>query len=257
MKTAPRLVSALVAFLLAPLLAVSWPPGPAAAMTINLELRELTGENLFARNVYLCNCTLDQYLAVPLPGPNWEKNTTATSTRFLMADETVSIAPAPPAGTPASLDLIPEIPGADHEFIARVLGGTLVGFGAQGVFARPRVARDTTLTYFAGSILHTVTDPSGTEFVLFSMDGAAMATYDPSVLGGLAGLDLPTGWSYASEVLASELVVITPGGVANLFSQGNDIALWQELVVVPEPGTLPLLLVGVAALAMRGRRRGA
>ncbi|MEM7413478.1 MAG: hypothetical protein AAF430_24815 [Myxococcota bacterium] len=255
MKLPLRLVSIVAAFLLAPALLVGGLPGSASALTLNPELRELTGENPFARNVYLCNCTFEQYLAAPLPGPSWEKNSTAINPRYLIADETVSIAPAPPLGTPASLDLVPEIAGDDHEFIARVLSGTVIGFGAQGAFARPQVARNTTLTYDAGSVLHTVTDTSGTEFVLFSMDGASTATYDPTVVGGLGGLDLPAGWSYESEVLASELVVVTPGGVANLFSQGNDIALWQELVPVPEPATSLQLLAGVFALAMRSRRR--
>jgi len=252
MKTNGRLVLILATLIATLPLGATWLPRSASAMTLNLELRERTGENSFARNVYLCDCSLDQYLAVPLPGPDWEKNTSATSQRYLMADETVNIAPAPPPGTPTSLDLIPEIPGADHQFIARVLGGTILGFGSQGVLARPQVARETTLTYYAGSVLHTVTDPSGTDFVLFSMDGASMATYDPSVLGGLAGLDLPSGWGYASEVLANELVVVTPGGMANLFGQG-DVALWQELVVVPEPNTAILIFLGLAGLGKRGR----
>lgn len=237
----------------------------ASAMPVNnpnLELHERTGENPFARNIYICDCTLEEYLAVPLPGPNWKKNTTATSQRTLIADEFTNVSPAPPTGTPATLDLIPEIPGPDHRFIARAMSGSVLGVGAQGAFLSVQVQRGFTWIFHAGSIVHTVTDPSGTEFVLFSMDGAAMATYDPSLLGGLSGLDQPVGWSYASEILASELVVVTPSGVANLYASGNNIALWQELVV-PEPvpalsptglGLLGGLIVTVVAL-VGGLRR--
>lgn len=253
MKTALNFEFLLASNVLATLLAAVVLPATAGAMTLNLELRESTGENPFARNVYACNCTIEQYVATPFPGPDWEHNSTLANPKFLMADITTNIAPAPPPGTPTTLDLIPEIPGADHEFIARVLEGTVLGFGAQGPFIRPQVQRSTTLTYYAGSILHTVTDPTGTEFVLFSMSGAPMAIHDPTVVGGLAGLSLPAGWSYASEVLVDELVVGTPGGVANLFGQG-DVALWQELVVVPEPATATFLLFGLAALSRCGRR---
>lgn len=44
----------------------------ANAATFNLELRELLPtKNPFARQVYLCpDCTLAEFDAIPLPGPN-------------------------------------------------------------------------------------------------------------------------------------------------------------------------------------------
>ena len=87
-----RLASLLIRFLTTSL-ALSFMAGPASALIFNPELREITGENPFARNVYLCNCTAEQFDAVPLPGSNWEKTSTLASPRFLIAEALEDAAP--------------------------------------------------------------------------------------------------------------------------------------------------------------------
>ena len=228
-------------------------PAISGAASFNPELWEFTGT--VARNVYKClSCTEEQYFNTPLPGSNWERNSTVGNPRFLMADSGVNTPPVAPPGTPTSLDLVPEIEGDDYTLIARVLSASLLGFGQQGIMVNPQVARGTTLTFNEGTVIHKVARPDGVEFVLFSMSEVPMATFDPFVVNGLAGMSVPFGWSYSSERLTTELVIGTPGGIANLFAVGDHWA-FQEIVPVPEPSTALLLGLGLLGLA-RQRRVG-
>ncbi len=228
--------------------------GAASAQNDNSELWEFTGENPAARNVYKCwDCTFEQELAVPLPGPNWDKNI-SEGNRRLFFPEATNVAPEPP-GVALSLDLVPEIPGDDHFLIARVLSSSFLGFGAQGPMGLGRAERGTTMTFSPGQVIHKVRSTDGTEYINYSMSEIRVAQFDPFVVNGLAGMSLPNGWVYSSEELTEQLVVGTPDGVANVFSVPGWWN-WQELIVVPEPGTGMLLGLGLAGLgAHRPRRR--
>jgi hypothetical protein len=224
--------------------------GTSSAMNFNSELWEFTGGNAAERNVYKCTaCTFEQVLAVPLPGPNWDKNVSEGNRRIFFPDAT-NVPPVPPPGTPFSLDLVPEIEGDDHFLIARVLSGSFLGIGAQGVMGLGTVARGTTMTYSAGQVLHKLATPDGTEYVMFSMSEIRTTTFDPFALNGLAGMSVPTGWAYSSEVALEDLVVGTPSGVASVFSV-SDYWNWQEIKPVPEPSTGLLIGLGLAVLGAR------
>jgi hypothetical protein len=220
--------------------------GTSSAQNFNAELWEFTGGNAAERNVYKCTaCTFEQVLAVPLPGDNWDKNVSEGNRRFFFP-EAANVPPVAPPGTPFSLDLVPEIEGDDHFLIARVLSGSLLGFGAQGAMALGRVERGTTMTYSAGQVLHKVASPDGVGYVMFSMSEERTTMFDPFVLNGLAGMSVPAGWAYSSEVAAEHLIVGTPGGVASVFSV-SDYWNFQEIIVVPEPSTG---LLGYVALGV-------
>ena len=225
--------------------------GTSSAQNFSSELWEFTGGNAAERNVYRCTaCTFEQVLAVPLPGDNWDKNVSEGNQRLFFPEAT-NVPPSAPPGTALSLDLVPEIEGDDHFLTARVLSFSFLGVGAQGVMGLGTVARGTTMTYSAGQVLHKVASPGGVEYVMFSMSEIRTTTFDPFVLNGLAGMSVPTGWAYSSEVAAEDLVVGTPSGVATVFSV-PDYWNFQEIIVVPEPSTG---LLAVAALAVLGGLR--
>ena len=225
---------------------------PGHAATFALEIWDRTGgtANPFARDIYLCReCTPEQFDAVPLPGPSWEKNSTATDPRVFLPDASTNTPPTPP-GIPLAYDWVPEIPGDDHFLIAQGLSGALLGVGNQGLMSTARVARGTTLTYLPGRVVHKLTDPAGDEWVMFLIQQSAAAVFDPTVLDGLAGMSVPAGWSYSSEVLANTLTVTTPGGIAEIFTTSGH---WTfQKMVVPEPGVA--MLLGAALLAAGARR---
>jgi len=236
--------------------------GVSNASSFNPELWEDTGAP--TRNVYICHaCTFEQYLATPLPGPNWSKNASEGNARLFLPDQGTNVPPTVPPGTALSLDLVPEIPGDDYFFIARVLSGSLLGIGAEGPMFNVKVARGTTMTWFAGSVIHKLTDPGGVEYVLFTISEIHTPTFNPFVVNGLAGMSVPAGWTYSSEVTSSDLVVSTPTGIANLLAV-PEYWTWQEIVDVPIPAMGPiarlalLLLLGAAGgSALLVRRRTA
>jgi hypothetical protein len=201
----------------------------------NNELRELTGTPAsFSANVYTCpECTFEQFLATPLPGPNWDKTASDANARLVLANEGTNIPPVPPPGTPASLDLVPEIEGDDYFMIAIVLGSSFLGFGEQGPMALALVARGTTLTFPAGSVIHRLTStPFGIDYILITMSASRTATFDPFVVDGLAGMSVPPGWTYSSEVTTEDLVIPTPFGIASIFTTPG-YWTWQALFPVP------------------------
>jgi hypothetical protein len=222
---------------------------PAGATTLLFESREITTDAPpFSRNVYRCpTCSVADWDDVVLPGANWEK----ASPKLFLPDA-VAVLPTPPAGVPATLDLIPTLPGDDHEFVARVLDGTLLQLDPTfGFLGLAHVERDTVFTYAAGEVIHEVTDDAGQRYVLFSFDLDASQTWDVTQVDGIAGyLSLPAGWSYSSRV-ASHDESYASGGVATVFAMGG-MASFQ---LVPEPATGLLVMGGMALLARRRRPR--
>ncbi|MFP8875289.1 MAG: PEP-CTERM sorting domain-containing protein [Myxococcota bacterium] len=226
--------------------------GVSNATSFNPELWEGTGGG--TRNVYTCaECTFEQYLATPLPGANWSRNASEGNARLFLPDVGTNVPPIAPPGTPLSLDLVPEIEGDDYVLIAQLLSAVPLGWGLQGVMANALVARGTTMTFFAGRVIHTVASTGGIEYVLFSMSETHATTFDPFTVNGLAEISIPPGWSYSSEVLLTDLVIGTPTGIANVFSVPN-YWTWQEIIPVPEPSADPL--VGLVLLGIAARRKG-
>lgn len=226
-------------------------PGTAAASSLLFEVREFTADNPpFSRNVYGCvpACTLEDFAAVTAPD-GFEK---ATAKLFMPTEVTANL-PTPPDGVAAGLDLIPGIPGNDFVFIAQLLSATIVGFDATfGAFALVSVERDTRFRYAAGEVVHEAIDTDGNHYVLQAIAPDLLDVYDPTELDGLAGISLPPGWNYTSSVLAEDLV-LDSGGLATVFAQGQ-LASWQKITVVPEPGTMVLVGGSLIALTWLGRR---
>lgn len=229
----------------------------ARAMSFNLELRErLPAENPAAKHVYLCpDCTLAEFAAIPLPGPNWEKNATATSARLFLPDSGVNTPPVLDPSVPTELDLVPTIPGPDLFLIAKTLSATFVGIDPVGglLVIEAQVARGTTLQWNAGRVIHKSVSPTGDEYVLFSIDETYSQGFNLDAVGGLAGVPLAPGWTYTSELLASTFVVDTPTGIASVLAPGAGPSAWQK-IVVPEPALTALLAMATAVLFAARRR---
>ena len=222
----------------------------AAAPEYILEVQQSTGENVFARNVYVCpDCTLEQFAAVTPPVGFVKKDP-----KLRVPDASSSVLPTPGPGVAPSLDLVPDIPGDDFDYIARVTSGQILeivpGFGP---LATAEVARDVEFRYAAGRLVHELSDPDGFRWILFSYDLSLLDDYDLEQPGSLAPLPIPDGWTYASRVLDQELV-IDSNGLAHVFAQG-ELNNWQRYdpTLVPEPSRLLLTAAGLAVLALRWR----
>ncbi len=241
----------------------------APAVDINLELRQrLPAENPAARLVYICSdCTLAEFAAIPLPGPNWEKNATATSARLFLSDLGTSTPPVLEPSVPTELDLVPTIPGSDLFLAAKVLSASFLGFDpilAVGM-VEAQVARGTTLTWNPGRVIHKSVSPTGDEYVLFSIDEEYSEGFELDAVGGMTGVPLASGWTYTSELLTSPFVIETPTGVASVLAPSSGESAWQKIVVPPATavptvgwpagGALIALLVHMGALRARAPDR--
>jgi hypothetical protein len=143
-----------------------------------------------------------------------------------------------------------------------VLSGSVLGSNTQGFMIRAQVARGTTFTYDAGRVIHTLLSNTGVEYILFSMDAGftpanpgAAVSWDPFALNGLAGVLLPTGWSYGSQVLTQARTYVVPGGIADIVSLVSGAVTFQQAVLlVPEPAAGALLALGLVVAARRRAR---
>jgi hypothetical protein len=219
----------------------------AAAPQYVLEVTKPTG-GFFGRDAYTCAaCSLDDFASLAVPG-GFQKS---LAKRFMPGDGTSNATPQP--GTPASLDLILDLPGNEFEYGARVLSGVVHALSSPiGPLAVAQVERTSEFIYYAGDVIHEVIDTEGNHYILFLFAVALEPTIDEDAVGSLAGLPLPSGWTYASRTLASDLSVVSTG-VASVFSQGG-ANNWQLYAPVPEPGSLVLVGGGAALLAIRARR---
>jgi hypothetical protein len=196
--------------------------------TLNLEFRLPTGENPFARHVWLCaECDLADWAAA-MPAAGFEQ----TPPRLNLYDEARANLPTPPPGIPPALDFVPTVAGEESVYVAKVLGGQILGFNPIfQVLALAQVQRDTRLLYSPGTVVHQVTDPLGHTYSLFTFDLMVSGFVDLSQVGALAGFPLPAGWSYSSHVLTSDLLVVS-NGLARVFVQGG-ASTWQRHETVP------------------------
>jgi hypothetical protein len=220
---------------------------PASALAAPvLEVFEPTGENPFARNIYICpQCTPAQFEQIQVP-PGFEAS--SSSRENVVEAEVLSL--TVPPGVAPSLDLSLDIPGDDFFYVARLLDGSVLGFDpVLGPSILAQVERDTVFTYEAGTRIHEATDPQGNLYILFGID--TTSGIDPTQPDALAGVPLPAGWSVSDRVLSSELAVAS-GGVATVLSLAGGTN-FQQYAAVPEPSTALLLGLGLAAIAPRRR----
>lgn len=223
--------------------------GPARALPFNFEMRELVPElGLVVRDVYVCSvCTLEQFEAI-VPPAGWQKATA----RVGLWDSGTFDLPTPPPGVAPNADFVPELPGEEFFYVARVLDAAAVGSDPDlGALVVAHVQRSTTQTFDAGRVLHEVTDADGNLYVLLTFDYAlSESAHDLHALDSLADLGLPPDWSYDSRIL-SDPFTIDSAGLATVFVQG-DVATYQ---LVPEPGSPLLLCVGALTWLGTGRLR--
>jgi hypothetical protein len=207
--------------------------------TLNLEFRLPTGENPFSRHVWLCEeCDLADWAAA-MPAAGFEQ----TPPRLNLYDAGRANLPTPPVGIPPTLDFVPTVAGEESVYVAKVLGGQILGFDPIfQVLALAQVQRDTRLLYAPGTVVHQVVDPLGHTYSLFTFDLMVSSFVDLSQVGALAGFPVPAGWSYSSHVLTSDLLVVS-NGLARVFVQGG-ASSWQrhetlQVAVSVKPGGDP------------------
>jgi hypothetical protein len=231
----------------------------AGALSLHFEIANPNGANTFASYNYICeDCTVEQYTSMVLPAGYNKRNV-----RYLVPTTTGGFPATPPAGVAASLDFVLDIPGDDFFFCCEVLSGAFLGFdsGTGTIFSTVTVKRSNVFHYAAGSVMHDAIDPLGNRYGLFLIDVDLAETYDVEQLDGLAGIALPTGWTYESRVLDAPLALRSDGGLTyNVGSAqlgGTVFTAWQRYEL-SEPGAVGLAAAGgLAALGLGGRGRRA
>jgi hypothetical protein len=194
----------------------------APKSTFIMEMQKLTGENLFARQVYACaSCSRKQFAAIPVP-EGWVKG---VAMQLLPVAEVQRVPNL--AGVPPTMDFVAAIPGKEFRLLATVSGGELVAMSSTGPMAISQVHRATLFTYPSGTVVHEIIDTERRHYILF---GVALGLIDkglkPTDLNAFTGIELPAGWTYTSRTLDAPLVVDS-GGTANVFTKVEH-TLWQR-----------------------------
>jgi hypothetical protein len=218
----------------------------AASFNLNLEYRQLTDVNPpFSRRVYICtdNCPNAVDWDAQTPDPGWQ----LAPARVQLFDSADAVLPVPPPGVPGVIDLN----GATLSYVADVETATPI-FEPGGPYAVAQVARDTVLTYDSGNVIHEVTDPDGSKYVLFTAEVAVAHTYDLTIEGALIDMLLPGGWAYSSQTLVENLDVDS-GGLATVFA--SPTTTWQLYATTEVPIPTAAWLFGSALLGLAVMKR--
>lgn len=190
-----------------------------------LKMHKGTDENPFAQLAYECNkCSFEQFAAIE-PPPEWSKGPTQVILPLGELRSTPSF-----DGVPSSMDFVPEIPGNEFELIAKVLDGSIVEFGDNGIMALVNVMRDTRFRFPAGSRVHEVTDPEGAIFVLFAyeVESEDFDSPDFEAADALAHYPVPEGWTYSTRIVDEELVMDSNDVATVLSIPRSPSSVWQQ-----------------------------
>ena len=164
---------------------------PAKVLT---ELHQPTGENAFARNIYVCaGCSPAQLEAFEAPR-GWEK---VAPKRYMTDSHELRKFPNV-RGAARDLDLVPAVPGKEHHLVGRVIEGELLDLRNR-VF-RLKVRRSTHFEFNAGREVHELIDERGARYILFVV-GLDFEERE------IEGLPFPRGWTYRHRKLKEALSV--------------------------------------------------
>jgi hypothetical protein len=183
---------------------------PAVVLT---ELHQPTGENMFARNIYVCSgCSPAQLEEFEAP-KGWEK---VAPKRYMSSSREMRDFPEVPDAA-RDIDLVPAVPGKEHHLVARVLDGETLSI-LNRVF-RLRVRRSTHFEFEAGSQVHELTDERGARYILF----VVALDFDESQI---EALPFPDGWTYRKRKL-KEALSVDSNEETSIVSFGQR-ATWQR-----------------------------
>ena len=221
---------------------------------LNLEYRQFTPDNPpWSRRLYVCNadiagnCEDASYWNSLTPDAGWETN----MARVRLFDSGTNNLPTPPDGVPGTI----EYQGYTLRYAGDFESATVMAFGPQGPIVMAQVARDTVLTYDAGTVIHEVSDPDDNKYVLFTAVVQAAELVDLTAENSLAALTLPEGWLYSSRTLTEALVVPAQDGVATVFSFPGLAFQRYDVAEVPLPGTAWLFGSALLGLGLKKRQR--
>jgi hypothetical protein len=158
------------------------------------ELHQPTGENTFARNIYVCSGCRPAHLEALEAPKGWEK---VAPKRYMPDSYEMRDFPKVP-GAARDIDLVPAVPGKEHHLVARVLGGEPLDI-LHRVF-RLRVRRSTHFEFEAGRQVHELTDDRGARYILFVV---ALDFEEREI----EELPFPKGWTYRKRKLTEALSV--------------------------------------------------
>ena len=190
-----------------------------------LKMHHATGETVFTQLSYECaECSFEQFAAIEPPA-EWSKG----PTQVILPQGELRSTPSFD-GVPSSMDFVPEIPGEEFELIAKVLDGSLVEMGENGIMAVVEVMRDTLFRFPVESRVHEITDPEGNTFVLFAYEVEFEDFDSPNfqAADALASYPVPAEWTYATRILDEDLVMESDD-VATVLSIGGEVSsVWQQ-----------------------------
>jgi hypothetical protein len=159
-----------------------------------IELHQPTGENRFARNIYVCAGCSPAQLEDFEPPQGWEK---VPPKRFMTDSQELRNVPSV-RGAAREIDLVPAVPGNEHHLVGRVIEGELLDLLNR--VARVKVRRSTHFEFKAGREVHELIDDHGSRYILF----VVALDFEE---GEIAKLPFPRGWTYSHRRLKEALSV--------------------------------------------------